>query len=229
MINYNGIYIITNLVNGKVYIGKTEESFKRRWWHHVSSLNGNYHKNNHLQSAWNKYGEKNFKFEILHIHEEGENLSNLEVKFIEKFDSFNNGYNQTLGGEGTLGHKQSDDAKRKIGEKNRINMTGKKLSEETKLKMSNSHKGYVKTEEHRKNLSKSLKGKNVSEETKEKNRLANQGSKQVTAKYNEEIIYEVKLKLKNGYTAKQISEEYGMTVGYVYQIKGNRRWKHVQV
>lgn len=222
-----GIYIITNIVNGKAYIGKTEESFKKRWRHHSSLLKGNYHSNKYLQNAWNKYGEINFKFEILHVCSKDDDINQLEMEYIEKYDSYNNGYNLTKGGEGTLGNRLSEESKRKIGDKNKLNMTGKKHSEETKQKMSDIHKGYIKTKEHRNNLSASLKGKIVSEETKEKNRIANQGSKQPTSKYNEEMIYEIKVKLKNGFTAKQINEEYGISIGYIYQIKANNRWKHV--
>lgn len=229
MINKFGIYMIKNKINEKVYIGKTEESFKRRWWHHSGLLKGNYHHNIHLQRAWNKYGEENFEFIILQICNESDDINKLEQEYIEKYNSFNSGYNQTLGGEGALGNRLSDESKRLIGEKNKINMTGKKHTEKTKKKMSEVHKGYIKSKEHRKNLSESLKGKIVSEETRMKNRIANQGSNQPTAKYTEELIYEIKLKLKNGYTAKQINEEYNIPIGYIYQIKGNHRWKHVVV
>lgn len=60
-----GVYIITNLINGKIYIGSTTESFQLRWSTHKRSLKGNRHCNRHLQFAVNKYGVENFKFEIL--------------------------------------------------------------------------------------------------------------------------------------------------------------------
>ncbi|MCE5220099.1 MAG: GIY-YIG nuclease family protein [Clostridium sp.] len=224
-----GIYMIKNLINNKVYIGKTEERFYDRMIHHRCLLRNGTHNNKHLQRSFNKYGEQNFKFEILHICNRNDNINELEKHYISLYDAYNNGYNQTLGGEGTLGHKLSEEAKKTIGEKNRINMIGKKFSKETKNKMSESHKGYIKTEEHRQNLSKSLTGKTISEETKNKCRVANQGSKQPTSKYTEELIYEVKLKLKNGYTAQQIEDEYNIPKSYAYQLKYNNRWKHVVV
>lgn len=227
MINSKGIYIIKNKENGKCYIGKTEESFKRRWWHHKGCLNGGYHSNKYLQHSWNKYGEESFSFEVLVTYEEGLDLNELEIKLIKEYNSFEKGYNLTIGGEGTTGHKMTEEAKRVIGIKNRENMTGKKLSEETKKKMSESHKGKIKTEEHRKNLSKSLKGKEVKQETKDKLRNANIGSKQANSKYTEELIYEVKVDLKNGYTPKMINEKYGIPTSYVYHIRDNRRWTHV--
>ena len=42
-------------------------NFGDRWDCHKAQLRGNYHDNPHLQNSWNKYGEENFKFEILEI------------------------------------------------------------------------------------------------------------------------------------------------------------------
>ena len=61
-----GIYQIENLINHKKYIGKSVDIY-RRWKHHKFLLNSNLHYNSHLQSSWNKYGEKNFKFTIIDI------------------------------------------------------------------------------------------------------------------------------------------------------------------
>ena len=59
-----GVYKITNLVNGKVYIGSSV-NIKSRKWKHFYSLSHNKHQNQHLQRAYNKYGKENFSFEIL--------------------------------------------------------------------------------------------------------------------------------------------------------------------
>lgn len=60
-----GIYTITNLFNNKMYVGSTGVNFKYRFNNHIKALKLNKHKNKHLQTSWNKYGENNFKFEIL--------------------------------------------------------------------------------------------------------------------------------------------------------------------
>jgi hypothetical protein len=153
-------------------------------------------------------------------------LYDAEIFYVSKYDSLNNGYNLTAGGLHN-GFKMPEEAKAKIGAKNKINMTGKKLSKETKEKMSNSHKGYVKTSEHRKHLSESLTGIKRSEETKEKCRQANIGEKQPTSKNTEEMIREIRIKFKNGASAKDLSKEYGIPVGTLYGIKYYKRWKHV--
>lgn len=58
------IYKITNIKNNKVYIGSSR-NIERRFYEHLHKLRNNYHINKHLQSAWNKYGENNFKFEVI--------------------------------------------------------------------------------------------------------------------------------------------------------------------
>ena len=54
-----GIYKITNLVNGKIYIGSAIR-IDRRFKSHLSQLRGNYHINSHLQNAFNEYGIDNY-------------------------------------------------------------------------------------------------------------------------------------------------------------------------
>lgn len=97
--NKIGIYAIENIINKKMYIGQTGEKFIRRFWHHQWLLNNNKHHNKHLQSSWNKYGEENFKFYIIHELKMNEVLNDLEIMFIEKFDSIKNGYNIQSGGQ----------------------------------------------------------------------------------------------------------------------------------
>ena len=59
-----GIYKIINVLNNKFYVGSAVDFTarkRRHWW----ALRSQRHANRHLQSAWNKYGEENFKFEML--------------------------------------------------------------------------------------------------------------------------------------------------------------------
>ena len=64
----SGIYKITNTLNGKYYIGSSNDisgSSDSRWETHVRRLKSNTHCNAHLQSAWNKHGEFSFMFSVL--------------------------------------------------------------------------------------------------------------------------------------------------------------------
>ena len=56
-----GVYKIENSVNGKYYIGSSNNIY-RRWKEHIKLLNKNNHHSPHLQFAWNKYGEKILSF-----------------------------------------------------------------------------------------------------------------------------------------------------------------------
>ena len=60
----SGIYKIENLVNSKVYIGKSKDLKQRRYYHY-NKLKNNRHPNQHLHNAYNTYGEDNFKWEII--------------------------------------------------------------------------------------------------------------------------------------------------------------------
>lgn len=59
-----GVYKITNKANGKIYIGSSN-SLDKRWYQHSFQLKNGIHANQHLQRAWNLYGEDNFVFEII--------------------------------------------------------------------------------------------------------------------------------------------------------------------
>lgn len=96
------IYKITNKINQKVYIGYTENINKRIQEHKNSSKS----KNNKFYKAIRKYGWDNFYFEIIYQSPDSEHCLNvMENYFITQYDSFTNGYNSTLGGEGSSGTK----------------------------------------------------------------------------------------------------------------------------
>ena len=59
-----GIYGIRNVANDKIYIGLSSDIYKR-WKTHRMMLNRGKHINDHLQSAWNEYGENSFDFFII--------------------------------------------------------------------------------------------------------------------------------------------------------------------
>lgn len=98
MIGY--LYHITNQFNNKTYIGKTND-IDRRISRHFLELRKGQHHSRKLQRAFDKYGDKAFKvtYETFFDITE-EELSEKEILEIKKFDSYNNGYNETLGGEG---------------------------------------------------------------------------------------------------------------------------------
>lgn len=170
--NKSGIYTITNLINGKIYLGFCQ-NFRSRYSDHKITLKNNKHGNSYLQSAYNKYGKDNFKFEILEYCDK-EFLANQENYWCNMLNLHNKnfGYNiQPTHPDNLKSH--SEETKLKI----RTNTKGIKKSEETKKRMSEGMKGKKKSLEHRKNLSLSRTGIKINKKTLEVLKLSNTGRK----------------------------------------------------
>lgn len=84
--NKTGIYCIRNQINEKIYIGSTKISFQVRKNKHLNLLRKKLHYNEHLQNAWNYYGENSFSFEILLICLPNE-CEKYEGEFIKLYSS----------------------------------------------------------------------------------------------------------------------------------------------
>lgn len=93
------IYIITNKINDKVYIGQTSRTIETRWKEHLLSYQNESKKRYKLYAAMNKYGAESFSIEKIEECS-ADKLDEREKYWIQKFDSYNNGYNMTIGGEG---------------------------------------------------------------------------------------------------------------------------------
>jgi group I intron endonuclease len=91
------IYQITNIINGKIYIGKTEKTIEERFKQHCRDAKRQTCEKRPLYAAMRKYGVENFKIELL---EETDMPEEREIYWIEKKGSFKNGYNATIGGDG---------------------------------------------------------------------------------------------------------------------------------
>lgn len=163
-----GIYKIENLIDNKVYIGQSK-NLKSRLDGHKSCLKYNHHSNIYLQRAYNKYGEENFKFEIIEECEE-DKLTEREQYWIDYYGGMNsnNNYNfkeaSSPGKFSELSRQKMSIAK--LGTKRekwvceKLSQSfkgrqgywkGKHPSEETRKKLSEAHKGKKQTSEHIKN------------------------------------------------------------------------------
>lgn len=119
------IYLLKNRINGKIYIGKTNNLYKR-----LSA-----HKNDrriitHFTKAIDKYGFDNFECIILEENIPKNNIKQKEIFYIDKFNSYkSNNYNSTIGGDGFcsgkehpfFGKKRSKEIIRKISETKKKN------------------------------------------------------------------------------------------------------------
>lgn len=96
MVGY--IYRITNIQTQKSYVGITED-FERRRKKHIKELNSNTHHSPKLQNAWNYWGENNFEWTVREIQiNQYNDLYDIEIAEIEKYNSYNDGYNCNSGG-----------------------------------------------------------------------------------------------------------------------------------
>uniref|UniRef100_UPI00352AC5B1 GIY-YIG nuclease family protein n=1 Tax=Aerococcus urinaeequi TaxID=51665 RepID=UPI00352AC5B1 len=89
----NSVYVITNQLNGKQYVGITTRTIKQRFSEHCKANFG-------IGKAIKKYGESNFTVHEIDKAETWEELCEKEIHYISEYDTFKNGYNQTLGGDG---------------------------------------------------------------------------------------------------------------------------------
>jgi group I intron endonuclease len=199
-----GIYCITNNVNGKKYVGSSVE-LDKRWKRHLSSLNRNVHKNAHLQASFNKHGIENFIFNVLEEIKSSEKLIEHEQYWM---DTIKPEYNIRLVAANNLGLKHTEETKEKMRGANNY-WFGKKPSEEVILKIKVANTGRVKTKEEIEKTNAHKIGKKLSEETKLKISLSNKGK--IFSKKHCENIAKAKL-------GKKLSEEHKAKIAITSKI-----------
>jgi group I intron endonuclease len=186
----SGIYSIHSEVNGRTYVGSAV-NLRQRWSQHRSSLKQNDHDNQHLQNAWNKYGEDAFEFAVLEecaieslIEREQYYIDTCGDKYnIALVAGSNLGYKHTpesrakisaslIGSKRALGHVMSPEAREKV----RIANTGRTPSPETVAKRVAANTGRKHTEESKAKMSAAKMGHEVSLETRMKLRQSLTGN-----------------------------------------------------
>ncbi len=170
------IYCAENNVNDKVYIGQTVKILEQRKKVHVKSrYNGYFQRALKKYNDWNWYMVQEYDCDKDKMKSV---LNKAEMFYIDIYDSFKNGYNMTVGGDGVLGLKRSDKTKQKISAAKK----GKRFSKEHKanisicLKGSARRKGTKTTEAARANMSAGQMGRKISDETKSKMSLSQIGN-----------------------------------------------------
>lgn len=121
----NVIYCLTNVLNGKKYVGMTSRNLKQRLKEHIKCTVGcrdDGESKQLITKSIKKNGAENFKVEVLQVLNEGDDINSIEIEWIEKLGTFKNckyGYNMTAGGMGLLGWKHSNETKKQMS-KNRM-------------------------------------------------------------------------------------------------------------
>ena len=151
------IYKITNNLNNKIYIGYKSKT--------VEESESYYGSGTVIKAAIKKYGKDNFTKTILERDiVDFDFLKERERHYIKLYDSYNNGYNLTKGGDGIIGYKLTEEHKQKLIK----SVKGKPLSKEHKQKLSESLQGKIISEETKEAIRKALTGRPRPEETKRK-------------------------------------------------------------
>ena len=148
----SSIYLITNLINNKKYVGKSIDP-SQRWKAHIKDSKK--YTDRYLYRAMNKYGSENFFFEIIEDNIPLNKIDSKEIFWIKELSTrAPNGYNMTDGGDGSVGRKMNSHTKKVLLEYKKNN----RVSEGTKKKQSESHKKRYENIEEREKTSKSLIG-----------------------------------------------------------------------
>lgn len=121
------IYMHTSKTTGKSYIGQTIKGMGYRWKSHCRDAENCTMPNNHFHKAIRKYGNDDWEHEVLVDDVPQGLLNEYEQNLIEKYDTFNNGYNSNVGGGSAIGYKHTEEQKAKIGATHK----GKKKSKES--------------------------------------------------------------------------------------------------
>lgn len=155
------VYLVTNLVNNKKYVGFTKLPIEKRLKGHISSSrNGS---NCALHKAISKHGIDNFIISELVTCDSRKIAAIQEIKYISEYKthvSHGFGYNMTKGGEGIVG--LSYDSLKRMGDAHKK----ENLSPETLKKMSEAHKGKQFSSEHKRKIGLANSGENCSQETR---------------------------------------------------------------
>lgn len=145
--------------SGKSYIGQTtNELYRRRMWFGNGRYTGGRSK---IDRARKKYGRENFKYEIMYkqqfstIEEATIELNRLEAYYVGYYDTYRNGYNSTIGGDGSRGYVADEVSRAKQSAASK----GKKKPIGFGEKVSKAQKGRPKSLETRKKLSEAKKNK----------------------------------------------------------------------
>jgi group I intron endonuclease len=221
-----GIYKIVNLVNGKIYIGSATY-LKSRKSEHFNRLRKHEHHNQHLQRAFDKYGEENFKFEIIEYVDDKEKLIEREQYWLDKTQCYNKdiGYNKRTKADSCIGLYLSDETKQKIS----IANTGKKRTPEQTQKNREANTGKKQSQETIDKRVQKLTGQKRTKLFKEQLSQDRMGSSNPGSKLTEDDVIIIKQMLAQGINQSIIANKFNIVPSAISNIKNNKSWIHVEL
>lgn len=236
--NTSGIYMITNTINNKSYIGQSIHLRKRLTDHRCRShYSGDREYNKTFYRSIRKYGIENFTIQILEECDK-EFLDERETYWIEFYDTYNNGYNETTGGGSGQQHiKGEKHPNHKLTEKDIIDIRTRYNNHERKKEVYSLYKDRINfTGFHKIWTGTTWKNimMDVYTEENKKFHLHNtgqSGSSNGKAKLNEKQVYDIRLRKKNGESFDNVYEDYShlLTKGSFQCVWYNQNWKNIIV
>lgn len=217
-----GIYIITNTLTGKSYIGSSIR-VSVRMAQHKRALRGRYHDNKKLQRSWDKYGKCNFVFAVVELTDEPMEVAALEQRWIDTLDCLgDDGFNLCPVAGSCAGFKHSEETiqKRKGRTPWNKGISGyktKPATAERKQKISAAQLG---SKNH--NF-----GKSVPESVKQKCRDSYRGAQCHLAKLDDEKVTFIKAAILRGDNGAELARRYGVARTQISLIKRGLTWRHV--
>lgn len=218
-----GMIYCATFPSNKVYIGQTIQTLKGRMGSHYSiafNKKSRQYKTK-LSCAIRKYRKKNIIWSVLHEGISKNKLNYLEIKTVLDYDSFNNGYNSTTGGN--AGHVYSEKSKRKMSK------AAKNMSGESRKNISKGQKGKKVSTETKRKISKTLKRTFSTEKSKlKRSKYRKRGEDCPTSKLNLKEVREIRAKYATKkYTQRKLSEEYNISRSAISLITTNKNWKNL--
>lgn len=195
-----GIYLITNKLNGKKYVGQSI-NVNKRWKEHISIAINPKSKKYAIHNAIAKYGSDNFSWEILYYCSSLNESNALETKLIKQHNCLHPfGYNLNEGGNS---HVPCDAVKEKIKEKLKIvsSLVGKKGKD---------HPSF---------------GRKISQEQKEEQSKILSGENGPNKKINSKIAVAIYQEYLNGESVKTLKTKYNLGKTTILNILNKKSWK----
>jgi hypothetical protein len=211
------LYRITNLINGKVYIGQTVQPDKRWYQHRSDAANPVMI----ISRAIKKYGANAFEFEIIAGCKTWDDTNDAETLLVQQYNcQVPNGYNVAPGG---LNAPKSEEWKQKVSQ----SLMGHEVTAEARDKISKSHMGLIVPDEVRQKIKIGNTGKEVSEETRQLLSKINMGNTNFKGRHHSEEAKQKLVKAAAGRKPSDIAHQKSVekTKGNTWKtIDGKRVW-----
>lgn len=218
------VYVVTNKQNQKQYVGMTTMGLKKRKEAHLCNARGGSQCQFHR--AIRKHGEENFEWKVVYVGETEQELFEKEIELIKELDTYHNGMNMTLGGDGVVGL---------IGESHGQAVITEKQAQKIVDMIHNECKSYIQISEEVgvahsivTNIAKGLAWSHLYNEPP----MYNRPDGFIRNKYHdleqeEKVKIAVDMMFRTNKTYREISEETGIGQSMVRQIATGRQWTHL--